>query len=100
MARKSRKHLVCTDDDSTPGHAIYNAAAYVRVSGDDKRKGGDSIETQRNIIENFIATSSDIRLVEVYADDQRTGRNFDRPGFQNMLLDAEGGRINCIIVKT
>ncbi len=28
-----------------------------------------------------------------------TGTNFERPGFQNMLKDAENGLINCIIVK-
>ena len=98
MARKSRKQpqLAASIEAS---QTIYNAAAYIRLSSDARKKRGDSLETQQDIIENFIAASSDIRLVEVYCDNQATGTNFDRPGFQRMLSDVEGGRINCIIVK-
>lgn len=100
MARKSRKQpdlAVATSD--SPERIFYNAAAYVRLSCDDTKKRGDSLETQRNIIENFVATTPDIRLTEVYTDNNTTGTNFDRPGFQRMLADAQSGRINCIIVK-
>ena len=99
MARKSRKNLDNTIVSVSPERVNYNAAAYVRLSADVKRKPGDSLETQRNIIENFIAASSDIRLAQVYIDNNTTGTNFDRPGFQKMLADVENGRINCIIVK-
>ncbi|MDR1321191.1 MAG: recombinase family protein, partial [Gracilibacteraceae bacterium] len=98
MARKSRKNL----DAGVAKHAespVFYAAAYVRLSADDKRKRGDSLETQRSIIENFIAASPDIRLADVYCDNNATGTNFDRPGFQRMLADAERGKINCVIVK-
>ena len=98
MARKSRKQPQPTTHVEQV-RTVYNAAAYIRLSSDAKKKRGDSLETQQDIIENFIASSSDIRLVEVYCDNQATGTNFDRPGFQRMLADAEGGRINCIIVK-
>jgi len=98
MARKSRKHLY--DCDVTPvEETCFRAAAYLRISGDDKKKRGDSIETQRNIIENFIATTHDIKLHETYIDDNITGMSLNRPGFQKMLTDAENGKINCIIVK-
>jgi len=101
MARKSRKHLVdiTAVPEPTSEPACYNAAAYVRLSGDDKKKRGDSLETQRNIIENFVATAPDIRIVDVYMDDNLTGTRFDRPGFQKMLSDIECGKINCIIIK-
>ena len=101
MARKSRKHLqdALLLPVSAPEPVIYNAAAYVRLSRDDKKKRGDSLETQRNIIENFVAVASDIRIVEVYADNDLTGRNFNRPGFHQMLSDIEQGKINCVIVK-
>jgi DNA invertase Pin-like site-specific DNA recombinase len=99
MARKSRKNLDVPVAEVTQGRTLYNAAAYIRLSADDKRKRGDSLETQRNIIENFIAIEPDIRLVEVYSDNNTTGTNFIRPGFQRMLSDAENGRINCIITK-
>ena len=101
MARKSRKHLVdaVMIPESAPKHMGYSAAAYLRLSGDDKKKRGDSLETQRNIIENFVATAPDIRIEDVYIDDNLTGTRFDRPGFQKMLSDIECGRINCIIIK-
>ena len=98
MARKSRKIpttvLVVQKQD-----AVYNAAAYIRLSSDAKRKPGDSLYNQQDIIENFIATSPNIRLVDIYIDNQATGTNFERPAFVRMLEDAESGRINCIIVK-
>ncbi|MDL2258455.1 recombinase family protein [Eubacteriales bacterium OttesenSCG-928-K08] len=99
MARKSRKHIVDVVATMAPERVLYNAAAYTRLSSDDKKKRGDSLETQHDIIENFVAMSSDIRIVETYTDNNATGTNFDRPGFQRMLADAESGRINCIIVK-
>jgi len=102
MARKSRKHLYDIDESSAVPESereCFNAGAYVRISGDDKKKRGDSLETQRNIIENFAAVAPDITISEVYADDNITGTTFERPGFQRMLADAERGKINCIIVK-
>lgn len=98
MARKSRKQSLVSAP-TEPVQKVYNAAAYIRLSSDAKKKRGDSLETQQDIIENFIAASSDIRLTEVYCDNYATGTNFERPSFQRMLADAECGRINCIIVK-
>jgi len=99
MARKSRKNLDAAIAEPIAASVFYNAAAYIRLSSDDKKKRGDSLETQRNIIENFIAAAPDIRLQNIYSDNNATGTNFERQGFQQMLLDAESGSINCIIVK-
>jgi DNA invertase Pin-like site-specific DNA recombinase len=99
MARKSRKHLIDAVDTSEVNRELYNAGGYIRFSRDSYEKRGDSIEVQRNIIENYVASSPDIRLVEVYTDNKRKGTSFERPGFQKMLADIECGIINCIIVK-
>ncbi len=99
MARKSRKQRDAAPAMvETPAQKIYNAAAYTRLSRDNAKRG-DSLETQRDIIENFIAAAPDIRLVDVYSDNQTTGTRFERPAFQRMMADAECGRIDCIIVK-
>lgn len=37
--------------------------------------------------------------IKHYTDDGYTGRNFNRPGFQAMLADAEAGKVSTIIVK-
>lgn len=101
MARKSRKHDVAIVEDCSYGtkFSSYTAAAYLRLSSDDKKKRGDSIETQRNIIENFIANNPEIQLGETYIDNGISGQSFDRPGFKKMLEDVENHRINCIIIK-
>jgi DNA invertase Pin-like site-specific DNA recombinase len=98
MARKSRKNIN-VQPQAEPERDIYMAGAYRRLSVDDSRKRGNSLENQRNIIENFVAASPDIQIVEGYEDNTKTGTNFNRPGFQAMLADCESGRINCIIVK-
>ena len=99
MARKSRKHLDSAPVETAPSPVCYNAAAYLRLSIDDTKKRGDSIETQKNIIENYVATAPGIRIIDTYTDIDATGTNFERPGFQRMLADAQCGRVNCIIVK-
>lgn len=97
MARKSRKNIAVSE--AIPQMTTYTAAAYLRQSRDDGGKRGVSIETQRQIIENYLVTHPDMRLGKVYTDQGLTGQSFDRPGFRQMMADAENGLINCIIVK-
>ena len=47
----------------------------------------------------YIERQADLRLVEVYCDNGRTGTNFNRPDFERMMEDVRRGRINCIVVK-
>lgn len=35
----------------------------------------------------------------VYIDDGYTGRNLDRPGFQELVRECRMGKVGCIIVK-
>ena len=102
MARTSRKHLYDVDvveDYSQKNSIIYKAGAYLRISADDVKKRGDSIETQRNIIKNYLAAAPDITLTKFYEDNKTTGTNFERPGFKQMMSDLDNCEINCIIVK-
>jgi len=78
----------------------YKVASYIRLSnedGDDKES--QSVENQRDIIENYIEKNKELELVDEYVDDGYTGGNFDRPDFKRMLADIEKGKINCIITK-
>ena len=99
MARKSRKSIDTATTESINAHITFNAAGYVRLSVEDNKKRGDSVETQKSILENFIALNPDIKLRDFYIDNGTPGTNFVRPAFQKMLADAESGIINCIIVK-
>ncbi len=98
MARKSRKQLadVPVQTFESP---VYRAGGYIRLSVEDNKKKGDSLETQKSILESYIALSADLQLHDYYIDNGTTGTNFHRPAFQRMLEDAENGVINCIIVK-
>lgn len=71
----------------------------MRLSRDDEAFGDSaSIETQRTILRQY-AEEHQFIVYDEYVDDGWSGTNFDRPDFQRMMLDAENGKINCIITK-
>ena len=75
-------------------------AKYIRLSredGDDRES--ESVENQRDIIDNYIQEHEELIEVGEYVDDGYTGTNFNRPGFQKMLKDIEEEKIDCIITK-
>lgn len=97
MARKSRKHIV----DAAPSVSAkaWKAALYVRLSVEFNGKRGDSLETQKQIMEAYLALCPDIQVVDTYTDNGISGQHFERKEFQRMIADAEAGKIDCIIVK-
>ncbi len=75
-------------------------AKYIRLSredGDDRES--ESVENQRDIIDNYISSHKGLIEAGEYVDDGYTGTNFNRPGFQKMLKDIEEEKIDCIITK-
>ena len=99
MARKSRKDVAAPEKSKVAAVKIWRAALYIRLSVEFNSKRGDSLETQRQIMEAYIALCPDIEIVEVYTDNGITGRTFEREAFQRMLRDVEAGKIDCIVVK-
>ncbi len=78
----------------------YKVAKYMRLSRDDgDDRESESIENQRDIIDNYIKEHEDLESIGEYVDDGFTGTNFNRSGFQKMLNDIEEGKIDCIITK-
>lgn len=85
---------------ATCKNQIYHAIAYYHLSKDDGDKGeSNSISNQRKLINEFISTRDDIKLIREEYDDGYTGTNFERPGFQKMMADIQKGVADCIIVK-
>ena len=89
---------------------VYKAGIYTRLSNAKDRKPGghvienDSIEVQKQIcmefVENFNKSCNEIiDITEFYSDIGKTGTNFRREGFQNLMQDIRLGKINCVIVK-
>ncbi|HCC35968.1 MAG TPA: hypothetical protein DEQ02_10250 [Ruminococcaceae bacterium] len=99
MARKSRKQ----NDRGVPvdgsNSAVAFAAGYVRLSVTDRDHKGNSIETQKHMIQRYIDEHSELRLYEMYVDDGISGSTLERPAFSRMIKDAESGRFRYIIVK-
>lgn len=99
MARKSRKNPIVQEKPAHVGMKVWKAALYIRLSVEFNGRRGDSLETQQQIMEAYLALCPDIEIVAVYTDNGTTGRTFEREAFQRMLDDVERGRINCVVVK-
>lgn len=99
MARKSRKGVATLEQPKKDYMKIWRTALYIRLSVEFNGKRGDSLETQRQIMEAYAALCPDLEIVEIYTDNGITGRTFEREAFQRMLADVEAGKINCIMVK-
>ncbi len=95
MARKSRINL-----NLNCNKKIFKVGAYVRISVlNNNTDDENTIENQKNIILNYINNNNDFKLVNIYEDNNKTGTNFDRVGFESLLEDIRNKKINCIIVK-
>jgi len=87
--------------------AAFVIAIYLRLSSEDddlKRVGkleSNSIANQRNLLYAFISRNADLAEAKVveFCDDGWSGKNFERPGVQEMIAQARQGKIQCIIVK-
>ncbi len=73
---------------------------YLRLSKEDEREGeSGSISNQRKIIQQYCQNHG-ITLVKEFVDDDYSGGNFNRPGFQDMIayLSANPG-VATVITK-
>jgi len=78
----------------------YSTAAYIRLSREDGDKAeSDSIINQKEMLRIYMENHEELILKDFYVDDGYSGTNFVRPGFQRMMQDVEGGRVDCILVK-
>ena len=76
---------------------LFNASAYARASKDDAESS--TIENQIELINDYVKSMSDIRIVSDRSDNGYSGIDFSRPSFTEMMKDIEAGKINCVIVK-
>ena len=81
-------------------------AKYLRLSlEDNSKKGGlvdesESIANQRRILNQFIDMRGNTgSKCKEFIDDGRSGTNFDRPGWKELLEEVENGTIKVVIVK-
>ena len=74
-------------------------ALYCRLSQEDERLGESlSIENQKDILLDY-AKKNHFSNPVFFVDDGYSGTNYDRPGFQSMLVEIEAGRVGIVITK-
>ncbi len=78
------------------------AAVYCRLSKEDEDKTAAESESIRNQRELLLTWAADhgYRVYKVYTDEDYSGVDRARPGFNAMLVDAEQGRFEVILAKT
>lgn len=103
MARTKRSHNPVRSVavvPEAPKQRVYNAMGYARLSDKDSgRPGADTIEEQQRLICEYIEGQSDMRFCGVLSDNGRTGTNFERPGFEQLMEAVRTGKVDCIVVK-
>ena len=66
MARKSRKETVITAE---PVPSLYvHVALYIRLSVEDNKKRGCSVENQKLVLNDFLADKPDFVVYDTYID--------------------------------
>ena len=77
---------------------VESVAAYIRVSTDEQKLRGISLDAQRMKLEEY-AKANNLRIVEWYADEGVSGRKLiaKRPELQRMIRDAEAKKFTRIL---
>lgn len=57
----------------------------------------DSIEAQSTIIQAYVDKHPEMKLVEIFTDPGKSGKNMNRPGMQSMLRRISQGDIDCVL---
>ena len=100
MARVSKKVSAAQREAENAPHRIWKTAIYARLSDfDDVLRNTESLKVQISYIKEYINHRDDLMLLDVFADKQCTGMNFDRPEFERLLKALQERKVNCIVVK-
>lgn len=113
MARKSRKvdfvNVGTVADGVRDGaveaktgtkHPVFRAGLYARLSLESEvNRERNTVETQMELLKKFVDGTDDIVVEKEYFDISKTGTDFERSGFDEMMRDIRNNRINCVIVK-
>ena len=76
----------------------YRVAIYCRLSKDDGNEESQSIQSQREILTEYV-NKQGWQIVDYYIDDGYSGTNFERPDFKRLISDIEIGLVDLVITK-
>lgn len=82
-------------------------AMYLRLSSEDgdlrdsRKAESESISNQRALLQNFIRNHAEFAGTEIreFCDDGWSGKNFERPGFVQLMEEVKAGGVQCVVVK-
>ena len=103
MARKSRRNnniIEKKQEMMTPEIITgpqLETGVYARLSVE--KDNEETIQTQIEMLHQYVEEHGEYHLVDTYVDDGYTGTDFDRPEFIRLMDDVRTGKIQCIIVK-
>src|SRR5699024_322441 len=75
---------------------FMRCGVYVRVSTDDQRDNGYSIDSQLRMIKEY-CEKNDYSIVDVYNDAGHSGKDLMRPEMQRLLTDIKSKKIDKLI---
>lgn len=78
---------------------VYKVGIYVRESRDEKDENLETIETQRDLLIDFVIGKKLGEIVKIYLDDNVSGSVFERKGIELLKEDVTSDKINMLILK-
>ncbi len=83
---------------------FWSVCLYIRLSREDNNDDeSESVINQEKILRDFIESHFELgtyEIVEVFADDGRTGTDTNRPEFQRMKEAIIDKKVNCVVMKS
>ncbi|RCX15428.1 DNA invertase Pin-like site-specific DNA recombinase [Anaerobacterium chartisolvens] len=80
-------------------NGINRIGVYVRESRDDNEENFETIETQRDLLMDYVKKNGMGMLVKVYIDDNVSGSGFERRGIEQLKQDVAERNIDMVIIK-
>lgn len=71
---------------------------YLRISGQEAAEG-EKLSNQKDLLLNYAKSRNDLKIVDIYSDNGKTGTDFNRPEWIRLMEDVKRKRISCIVVK-
>lgn len=80
-------------------HQMQTVGIYCRLSKDDNTGvESNSITNQKLYLTDYVKQRGWV-IYKIYVDEGKSGTNFDRDGFKEMISDIEAKKIDCVVVK-
>jgi DNA invertase Pin-like site-specific DNA recombinase len=90
-----RGEIIITGD----GFSVHKIGIYVRESRDENEENYETIETQRDLLIDYVKKNKLGEIKRVYIDDNVSGAGFERKGIEELKTDVSSSEIDLLIIK-